>query len=393
MPRTTIHPPESRTKLTDGCTRLRRIETKFGTGREYSVGIEEEFQLLDAESYGLTSRIGEVLAVVGPDRQIKSELMQSVVETATQPARSVPEAIADAASLRRRLSDAAGERGALIASAGTHPFSRYEHQEITPESRYEELIEAMQWVAERELIFGLHIHVALASGPKAIAVAGALRAWLPELLALSVNSPFWQGRDTGLASTRIKLFDAFPRSGLPPALSSWEEFERLVERGVRTNAFRDYTYIWWDLRPHPNLGTIEVRICDAQTPLERTAALAALVQSLVVTLGEHWERGGRLPVEPAMLVDENRWRAARYGLETDLIWLERDEERPAREAALRLLELAAPAASRLGCSGELEGIERICDEGTGTEEQRRRAGSESLVALTRWLAEETVQRL
>lgn len=332
-----------------------------------------------------------MLAVVGPDRQIKPELMQSVVETATLPARTVSGAVADAASLRRRLSDAAAERGALIASAGTHPFSRYEHQEITPKRRYEELIEAMQWVAERELIFGLHIHVSLASGPKTIAIAGALRTWLPELLALSVNSPFWQGRDTGLASTRIKLFDAFPRSGLPPALSSWEEFELLIDRGVRTNAFRDYTYIWWDLRPHPNLGTIEVRICDAQTPLERTAALAALVQSLVATLGERWERAEELPMEPALLVGENRWRAARYGLETDLIWLERDEERPAREAALHLLELAAPAASRLGCSGELEGVERICTEGTGSEEQRRRAESESLIALARWLAEETVQ--
>ena len=194
--------------------------------------------------------------------------MQSIVEVATHVAATVPEAVEEARGLRAQLRDAAAESGALIASAGTHPFSRYEHQEITERPRYQELVETMQWVAERELIFGLHVHVGLESAQQAIAVANALRTWLPELLALSVNSPFWQARDTGLASTRVKLFDAFPRSGLPPAFSSFEEFELLVERGVKTGSFEDYTYIWWDLRPHPKLGTIEVRICDGQTRLE-----------------------------------------------------------------------------------------------------------------------------
>src|SRR5205085_4223342 len=157
---------------------------------------------------------------------------------------------------------------------------------------------------------------------QAIAVANGLRTWLPELLALSANSPFWQGRDTGLASTRTKVFEMFPRSGIPPAFPSFEEFQHVVERGVKANCFPDYTYIWWDLRPHPKLGTIEIRICDAQTRLESVAGITALVQSLVATLAERYSDGGSLPIQPIMLVQENKWRAARYGLDADLIDLE-----------------------------------------------------------------------
>jgi carboxylate-amine ligase len=317
--------------------------------------------------------------------------MQSIVEVATHVAETVPEAIEEAGGLRAQLRDAAAESGALIASAGTHPFSRYEHQDITDRPRYRELIESMQWVAERELIFGLHVHVGLQSGQQAIAVANGLRTWLPELLALSVNSPFWQGRDTGLASTRVKLFDAFPRSGLPPAFASFEEFEALVERGVRTGSFEDYTYIWWDLRPHPKLGTIEIRICDGQTRLENVAGLVALIQSLAATLAERYERDGARPSEPRTLVEENKWRAARYGLEAQLIDFDRDETRPAREAALELVELALPAAQRLGCEAELNEIEHLCARGSGTEEQRRvEEDGGGLLAVARWLAEQTV---
>ena len=200
------------------------MEINYGRRRPFSLGVEEEFQLVNGESYELSSRFDEVCEAVGGDPRVKPELMQSIVEVATHVAESVPEAIEETRDLRAQLRDAAAESGALIASAGTHPFSRYEHQEITEEPRYQELIETMQWVAERELIFGLHVHVGLESAQQAIAVANGLRTWLPELLALSVNSPFWQGRDTGLASTRVKLFDAFPRSGLPPAFASFKEF-------------------------------------------------------------------------------------------------------------------------------------------------------------------------
>ena len=313
-----------------------------------------------------------------------------MVEVATHVAGSVAEAIEDARGLRTTLRDAAAERGAVIAGAGTHPFSRWEHQEVTEAERYRELMSEMRWVAEREVIFGLHVHVGIPGADEAIAVANGLLTWLPELLALSANSPFWLGRDTGLASTRTKIFETFPRSGLPPAFASFEEFELLVERGIKTGSFSEYTYIWWDLRPHPNLGTIEIRIPDAQTRLESVAGLVALVQSLVATLADDFERGERPPVQPVTLISENKWRAARDGLNGKLIDLERDEERPASEAVLALVERAEPAAARLGCREELGEVERLVERGTGADEQRQvYEETGTLLAVAHWLAEQT----
>jgi carboxylate-amine ligase len=370
------------------------MDVNYGSSTPFSLGVEEEFQLLNPDSYDLTSRFDEVLAAAGGDDRIKPELLQSTAEVATGVAASVPEAISQARELRRSVRDAAAERDVLIASAGTHPFARYEHQDVTDEARYRELVESMQWVAERELIFGLHVHVGLETAQQAIAVANALRTWLPELLVLSANSPFWHGRDTGLASTRSKVFDAFPRSGLPPAFSSFEEFEQLVERGVRTNSFADYTYIWWDLRPHPKLGTIEVRVCDSQTRIESVAGIVALVQSLVATLAERHARDGSLPIQPVTLIGENKWRAARYGLDADLVDLEHDTERPAREAVAALVDLAGPAAARLGCAAELDEVAGILDRGTGADEQRRvHDETGSLLGVAQWLAEQTVSGL
>jgi len=280
-----------------------------------------------------------------------------------------------------------------VLSAGTHPFSRYEHQDVTDKPRYVELMDALQWVIERQLIFGLHVHVGLESEEQAIHVANALRTWLPELLALSANSPFWHGRDSGLSTTRSKVFDAMPRSGLPPRFDSFGEFERLVERGVRTGSFDDYTFIWWDLRPHPRLGTIEVRICDAQTRLENVAVLVALVQSLAATLAERYDRDGVLPCEPITLIAENKWRAVRHGLDAELVDLAHDEQRPARDALRELAELASPAARRLGCAEELALLEGVLERGDGAGEQRAAAESAggSLLGVARWLCERTLQ--
>src|ERR671924_807111 len=346
------------------------MEVMFGRSAPFTIGIEEEFQLLSPESYELVSRFDEVAEAAG-DERIKPELLRSVLEVATSIGRNVEETLDEARQLRARLRDAAAERGTLIASAGTHPFSRYEHQEVTDEPRYAGLMEKMQWTAERQVIFGLHVHVGLQSADQAISVANALRTWLPELLALSANSPFWGGRDTGLASTRTKVFDTFPRSGLPPAFSSFDEFELLVERAVKTNSFPDYTYIWWDLRPHPRLGTIEVRVCDAQTRIESVSAIVALVQSLVATLAEAWENGDQPAVQPITLVAENKWRAARHGLGAQLIDLENDTERPAPEALRALVERCEPAARRLGCAEELGAVESLLERGSGADEQLR----------------------
>jgi carboxylate-amine ligase len=370
------------------------VELNFGRSRPFSLGIEEELMLLSSESYELVSRFDEIAEAAGPDERIKPELLQSTAEIATHVHSNVAAAVDEARALRARVRDAARERGALIASAGTHPFSRYEHQDVTEKERYHDLVEAMQWVAERELIFGLHVHVGMESADQAIHVANALRTWLPELLALSANSPFWHGRDTGLASARSKVFDTFPRSGLPPAFASWDEYELLVERGVRSNSFKDYTYIWWDLRPHPRLGTIEIRICDGQTRLATVAALVALIQSLAATLAARHETEGALPTQPLTLVDENKWRAARYGLDAELVDLEHDTERPARDAVTALRDLAEPAAARLGCTAELALVDRVLRDGPGANEQRAAyAENGSLLAVAQHLARQTVAEL
>jgi carboxylate-amine ligase len=372
------------------------VEHRFGTSRRFSLGIEEEFQLVGRESYELVSRIDEILSEVEDEEEhegrVKPELLQSAVEVATGVAHSVEEAMEDLRSLRARLRDAAAERDALIVSAGTHPFSRYEHQEVTDRPRYRELMEDMGWVAERELIFGLHVHVGLGSPDTAIACLNATRTFLPELLALSANSPFWQARGTGLASTRTKIFEAFPRAGLPPTFTSWEEFELLVERGIKAGSFPDYTYIWWDLRPHPRLGTIELRICDAQASIEAVEGIVALVQSLVATLAEAYEAGYTLTVQPVTLVDENKWRATRDGLDASLVDLENDTERSAREAVLALVERCEPAAQKLGCLAGLDSVEALLARGTGADEQLRvYEETGSLLAVAQWLAEETVR--
>ena len=362
------------------------------------MGVEEEFQLVGRESYELVSRVDEILSEVADEEahegRVKPELLQSSIEVATNVAHSVGEAMEDLRGLRARLRVAAAEQDALIASAGTHPFSRYEHQEVTDRPRYRELIEDMRWIAERELIFGLHVHVGLESPETAIQCVNAARTFLPELLALSVNSPFWQARPTGIASTRTKVFEAFPRAGLPPAFASYEEFELLVDRGVKTNSFEDYTYIWWDLRPHPKFGTIEIRICDAQTRLSSMTAIVALAQSIVATLAADFDEGRPLPVQPVTLVGENKWRAARYGLDAQLIDLSSDTERPASEAVRALVEWCEPKARELGCVRELGEVEALLSRGTGAAEQIRiYEETETLLAVAQWLAEETVREI
>jgi len=362
------------------------VEHAFGTSALFSLGIEEEFQLLSAESYELVPRFDEV-AQAAQDERIRQELMTSVLEAATGVHERAADAVAELREIRARLTAAAGQHGALLASAGTHPFSRWEHQEITDTPRYQGVVEKLRWVAERVAIFGLHIHVGMPEPDLAVRVATGLRNWVPELLALSANSPYWQGYDTGLSSTRSQVFDVMPRSGLPPRLSSFAQFEQLVRRGEAAGFFSDYTYIWWDIRPHPKLGTIEVRVCDAQTRIETVAGIAALVQSLAATVAER-----PVPIQPRTLIAENKWRAARHGLDAELVDLRRDRPRPAREAVRELVELAAPAASALGCAVELDEIEGLLDRGSGADEQRLAHGADgSLLSVARWLAEETVR--
>ena len=364
------------------------MEHAFGRGAPFTIGIEEEYQLLSAESHELVPRFDEIAEEAG-DERVRQELMTSVLEAATGVHDTVASAVDEVRDIRRRLAEAARRRNALIASAGTHPFSRWEHQEITDTPRYQGVVEELRWVAEQVAIFGLHVHVAVPSADAAAAVTTALRTHVPELLALAANSPYWQGHATGLSSTRSKVFETMPRSGLPPRLDSFAEFEELVRRGTEAGFFRDYTYLWWDVRPHPKLGTVELRAFDAQTRIESVAAIAALARCLVAAFSE------RAPApQPRTFVDENKWRAARYGLDAELVDLAHDTERPAREAIRELLELASPHGPGLECGDELAEIERILDRGNGADEQQRaREETGSLLGVARWLAQQTVSGL
>jgi glutamate---cysteine ligase / carboxylate-amine ligase len=362
--------------------------TAFGRGAPFTIGIEEEYQLLSAESHELVPRFDEI-AEEAADERVRQELMTSVLEAATGIHERVAEAIGEVREIRRHLRDAAARRGALIASAGTHPFSRWEHQEITDTPRYQGVVEELRWVAEQVAIFGLHVHVAVPSADAAAEITTALRTHVPELLALSANSPYWQGHATGLASTRSKVFETMPRSGLPPRLESYSEFDELVTRGTGAGFFSDYTYLWWDVRPHPNLGTVELRAFDAQTRVESVAAIAALTQCLVATFAE-----ARPQPQPRTFIDENKWRAARYGLDADLVDLAHDTERPAREAVRELLAASEPVARRLGCAEELAEVERLLGRGNGADEQRRmHEDGGGLLAVSQWLATQTVAGL
>lgn len=333
----------------------------YGSSSAWSVGVEEEFQLVHPETAELVSRVDAILgrATEADLANIKPELMQSVVEVATPVCTNLAEAEAELGALRRRVTQLARESGCEIASAGTHPFSRYEQQEITDRERYREIIGKLRWVAQRELIFGLHVHVGVESPDKAIYVFNHIRRFLPEMLALSANSPFWQGRETGLRSSRANVFESFPRSGVPDAFESYAQWDALMQRAMGLGAMEDYTFVWWDVRPHPKFGTIEIRACDAQTRLHDSLALAALVQATAAWLGEQFDLGVRRELPPKMFIEENKWSATRYGLGGEFLDLDHERRIPAREAVSRLIETVAPYARDLGGSEQFAALDAL----------------------------------
>lgn len=337
------------------------IEHAYGTSTAYTIGVEEEFQIVDAATHDLVPRVEQMLEGVSESDLvgIKQELMQSVIETATGVCRNTAEAAMDLERLRGRVCELAALQESRIASAGTHPFARYADQKITNNDRYRDLVARLRWIAQRELIFGLHVHVGMQSAEQAIYVFNHIRAYLPELLALSTNSPFWQGTATGLQSTRTKVFDAFPRSGVPQAFDSWQQYEALMGRAISTGSIEDYTYVWWDVRPHPRFGTIEVRVCDAQTRVSDSLAIAALIQATCAWLGDQFEQGAQIDLPPTMLIEENKWSAARYGLDGDFIEFATDQRIPTRTAVSQLIERVEPYATELGSGTEFAALDSL----------------------------------
>jgi glutamate---cysteine ligase / carboxylate-amine ligase len=361
-------------------------------GHAFTIGVEEEFQIVDPETCELRSHVSELLTASTPTLgdQIKRELHQSIVEVGTRICANVTELEDEIVRTRRELSHSAQRVGLQIAAAGTHPFSKWKDQVISPGERYENIVEELQQLARSLLIFGLHIHVAVPDRASTIELLNEARYFLPHLLALSTSSPFWQGRDTGLKSYRTTVFRRFPRSGIPDQFNSWGEYEEYVNTLVDLHCIDNGKKVWWDLRPHPVFGTLEFRICDVPTSPRVTVALAALAQALVVKLYRLRRSNLGFRVYSRAFVEENKWRAARYGINGNLIDFGKREEVPMRALALELLEFVDDVVDELGSRKALAYVHTILDEGTSADRQLevyRRTGD--LREVVRWLVQET----
>ena len=368
--------PPSITGLEDSLHPGSVIDHKFGTSEAYTLGIEEEYMLLDGETFDLVQHIDTVLGdLLGHEHEdrINAELMQSTVEIATPVCKNVAEAETALRALRKTVCEVAHGRGLRVGSSGTHPFSLFERQQITARDRYRALVDQLQYIARRELIFGMHVHVAVDGPEKAIQVVNGLLADMSALLALSASSPFWRGEPTGLASSRQMVFAAFPRSGPPPRFADYADYAEVVGQLERTGCIADYTHIWWDVRLHPRLGTVEIRICDAVTQVEDAVAITAYCQALVKHYSERFDEGLEVPSYHRILTTENKWLAARYGLEAPVMDLAtgRRNRVPVAQLIRRNLRDLEPHARELGAERELEGIGEILSRGNSADRQRR----------------------
>jgi len=337
----------------------------------YTLGIEEEFQLIDPETRELRSHIQEIIegGKIILKEHLKAEMHQSIVELGTGICSDARAARAQVVQLRSELAAVAARHGLRIASAGTHPFSHWMDQLITSHDRYATIVKDMQQIARACLVFGLHVHVGIPDREEGIDIMNQARYFLPHLYALSVNSPFWLGQNTGLKAYRQMIFERFPRTGIPDAFDSLSEYEDYLELLVATNCIDNAKKIWWDIRLHPFFNTIEFRICDAQSRVDDTIALAALMQAIVVKLHKLRRQNVNFRSYPRRLIDENRWRAGRYGLDGKLIDFGRKREMEERELLHEMLEFLADEVEALGNQREIEHIERIIREGTGADRQ------------------------
>jgi glutamate---cysteine ligase / carboxylate-amine ligase len=346
------------------------LEHNF-SGTPFTLGIEEELMICDAETLELSQSIEVILADLPEDLpgEVKPELMQSVLEVATRPCPDVAAATEELRALRRIVREVAARNGLAIGAAGTHPAALYEDQLIVDRPRYRELAAELSWIAEQELIFGTHVHVGIDDAEKAIYVADGMRGYLPLLLGMSTNSPLWRGKTTGMMSSRTPVFRAFPRVGIPPYYGSWEIYSHRVEQMMRGGSIPDYTYLWWDVRPHPNLGTVELRVFDQQTRVEATIGFAALGQALAHRLAADYDEGVPSVEHPHELIDDNKVRASVVGIEGKLIDFDHGLEVPGAKMALAVIEDLREHAGQLGCEAELAGLRDLVDNGTGARRQ------------------------
>jgi glutamate---cysteine ligase / carboxylate-amine ligase len=348
----------------------------WNPSRGTTLGIEWELQLIDAATRLLRQDAREVITqlrgpggpAAGP--KIHDELMQSTVEVVTGVCSTVSEALADLATTIAQLQRITDMRDTMLACAGTHPVSDWRDAKMAPIQRYAELVEQMQWLARRIQTFGVHVHVGLRDGSKAIPIVNALAAYLPHFLALTASSPFWGGHDTGLASSRAVIFGGLPTAGPPHLLADWTEFEEYMDTLMRAGTIRSIKEVWWDVRPHPDFGTVEIRMFDGVPTLREVGMVAALSQSLVQLLDTQLDRGYRLPSQPSWVIRDNKWRATRYGLDAIVITDASGSTSPLRDELYELAQELQPVAQRLGCLDELAVVSEVLDSGASYERQR-----------------------
>ena len=340
----------------------------------FSIGIEEEYQTVDPETRDLRSHIQQEIVQKGKAllaERVKPEMHQSVIEIGTGVCQNIKDARDEVRSIRRQMVTLARQNHLRLAAGGTHPFAKWVEQEIYPDERYHTIVEDLKMVARANLIFGLHVHVGIEDRETAIQIMNGARYFLPHILALSTNSPFWLGMETGLKSYRTKVFDKFPRTNIPDLYHSWSEFDNYVNLLIKTNCIDNAKKIWWDIRPHPHFPTLEFRICDIPMRLEETIAIAALCQAVVAMLYRLHEQNMSFRHYSRSLIMENKWRASRYGLDGKLIDFGKQTEVPERDLIREMLDMVAHEAEELGSTEELAVVERILEDGSGADRQLR----------------------
>ena len=340
----------------------------------FTIGIEEEYQTIDPVTRDLRSHIHSEIIAKGKlrmEERIKAEMHQSVVEVGTGVCKNIKDAKAEVRQLRSEMVKLAHENGLLLVAGATHPFADWRAQEIHPDERYHQVVEDMQLVARANLIFGLHVHVGMEDRETTIHLMNSMRYFLPHLLALSANSPFWLGMNTGLKSYRCKVFDKFPRTNIPDTFTGWSDFENFVNLLIRTKCIDNAKKIWWDIRPHPFFNTLEIRICDIPLRLDETIALAALIQATVVKLYKLHSRNQSFRQYSRALIMENKWRAARYGISGKLIDFGKECEVAERDLILEYLEFVDDVVDELDSREEVAYVHSILQHGTGADRQLR----------------------
>ncbi len=371
----------------------------FNSSDGPSVGVEVELELVDRRTGELVSAASEILDEIGRGHpggahpRAKHELFECTVEIVTGVCGTAREAREDLTATLTAVQEAADRRGLAVMCSGTHPYSRPGDQVISPDPRYQKLVGEMQWMARRLQIFGVHVHVGVRSAEKVIPIANAMAGYIPHLLALSASSPYWEGQDTGLASSRAKVFEGLPTAGLPPTLEDWTEFEGFVDTLVTSRAISTIREVWWDIRPHPDFGTVELRMCDGMPTLTEVTAVAALGQSLVAWLDHLLDRGYQLPRHRDWILQQNKWRAGRHGIDAELIVDDAGSLQPLSESVVETLEELEPIATRLGCATELAGVHRILEVGPSYLRQRAAAGTGDAAPDLRAVVDHLVEEL